>query len=189
MPKIYKNIIVSILIISILFGLIKVFKVEEKIMKHMYPKTYSEYVMRYAEEYQVDPLLVFAVIKVESNFNENVVSNKNAKGAMQLMDTTAKEVAIDIMSDEVFSSDMLFDVETNIKLGTKYLSKLLEKYNKNYYVAVAAYNAGIGTVDKWINDGVIKSDGSDIENIPYKETNNYVRKIIRDYGIYEKLYG
>ena len=64
---------------------------------------------------------------------------------------------------------------------------LLNKYG-NYYVAVAAYNAGPGTVDKWIDKGVIKSDGSDIEQIPYKETNNYVRKIIRDYGIYTNLY-
>lgn len=58
----------------------------------------------------------------------------------------------------------------------------------NFYLAVAAYNAGIGTVDRWIEEGIIKEDGSDIENIPYKETNNYVRKIIRDYEIYEKLY-
>ena len=58
----------------------------------------------------------------------------------------------------------------------------------NYYIAVAAYNAGIGTVDNWINQGIIKADGSDIENIPYKETNNYVRKIIKDYEIYKQLY-
>jgi len=83
---------------------------------------------------------------------------------------------------------MLFDAKTNIKIGTKYLSELLQKYDGNYYLAVAAYNAGIGTVDKWIQEGTIKKDGSDIENIPYKETNNYVRKIIRDYGIYQKLY-
>ena len=53
---------------------------------------------------------------------------------------------------------------------------------------LAAYNAGIGTVDIWIEKGVIKKDGSDIENIPYKETNNYVRKIVRDYKIYQRLY-
>lgn len=64
---------------------------------------------------------------------------------------------------------------------------MLEKYN-NYPVALAAYNAGIGNVDEWIKKGIIKKDGSDIENIPYKETNNYVRKIIRDYRIYRELY-
>ena len=63
---------------------------------------------------------------------------------------------------------------------------LLQKY-ENIELAVTAYNAGIGTVDNWIEKGIIKSDGSDIENIPYKETNNYVRKILRDYKIYRNL--
>ena len=116
------------------------------------------------------------------------MSNSNAKGLMQLMDSTADEVASNIITDTTFESNMLFDAKTNIKIGTKYLSELLQKYDGNYYLAVAAYNAGIGTVDKWIQEGTIKKDGSDIENIPYKETNNYVRKIIRDYGIYQKLY-
>ena len=55
-------------------------------------------------------------------------------------------------------------------------------------LALAAYNAGIGNVNKWIEDGIIKEDGSNIENIPYKETNNYVRGILRDYAIYRNLY-
>lgn len=189
MPRTFKSILVILLIIAILFGLIKVLNIHEVIMKKMYPKTYAEFVTKYAEEYNVDPLLIYAVIRAESNFNESVVSKRNAKGVMQIMDTTAEEVAENIMSDTNFEPNMLFDAEINIQIGTKYLSELLEKYQGNYYVAVAAYNAGIGTVDRWINDGIIKSDGSDIENIPYKETNNYVRKIIRDYGIYEKLYG
>ena len=79
------------------------------------------------------------------------------------------------------------NVDNNINIGTKYLETLLKKYN-NLEVALAAYNAGIGTVDNWINKGIIKKDGSDIEKIPYKETNNYVRKILRDYKIYQKIY-
>ena len=71
-------------------------------------------------------------------------------------------------------------------MGTKYLSILLEKY-QSVELAVTAYNAGIGTVDNWIEKGIIKNDGSDIENVPYKETNNYVRKILRDYKIYSNL--
>ena len=67
------------------------------------------------------------------------------------------------------------------------MSTLLERY-QNKGVALAAYNAGIGTVDNWIEKGVIQSDGSDIENIPFKETNQYVRKILRDYDIYCALY-
>ena len=154
----------------------------------VYKLEYTEYVKKYANEYNVDEYLIYAIIKAESNFKEDVVSNSNAKGLMQLMDSTADEVASNIITDTTFESNMLFDAKTNIKIGTKYLSELLQKYDGNYYLAVAAYNAGIGTVDKWIQEGTIKKDGSDIENIPYKETNNYVRKIIRDYGIYQKLY-
>ena len=160
----------------------------KKILKQVYKTSYSNYVEQYSEENGVDPLMVYAIIKAESNFKEDVVSNSNAKGLMQLMDSTADEVANNIITDTTFESNMLFDAKTNIKIGTKYLSELLQKYDGNYYLAVAAYNAGIGTVDKWIQEGTIKKDGSDIENIPYKETNNYVRKIIRDYGIYQKLY-
>ena len=108
---------------------------------------------------------------------------------MQLMEETASDVAkkanIDIDFENI--KEELLNPGNNINIGTKYLSQLLEKY-KNKEVALAAYNAGIGTVDKWIEEGTIKEDGSDIEKIPYKETNNYVRKILRDYNIYEKLY-
>ena len=58
----------------------------------------------------------------------------------------------------------------------------------NESVALAAYNAGMGTVKEWINEGIIKDDGSNIENIPYNETNMYVRKILKDYQIYKQLY-
>ena len=64
---------------------------------------------------------------------------------------------------------------------------LIQKYEVTE-LALAAYNAGSGNVDKWIDSGTLKSDGSDIENIPYKETNMYVRKILRDYKIYKELY-
>ena len=68
-------------------------------------------------------------------------------------------------------------------MGTKYISILIQKYN-NINLALTAYNAGSGNVDNWINDGTLKSDGSDIEKVPFTETNNYVRKILRDYKIY-----
>ena len=84
--------------------------------------------------------------------------------------------------------------ETKHNVGFCVIDKLAEKYEikvekyKNKELAVAAYNAGIGTVDTWIEKGIIKQDGSDIENIPFKETNNYVRKILKNYEIYNKLY-
>ncbi len=82
----------------------------------------------------------------------------------------------------------LKEPECNIILGTKYFATLLNYYEGNYYLALAAYNAGMGNVTKWINNGIIKEDGSDIENIPYKETNNYIRKVIKNYKTYKELY-
>ena len=173
-----------IVIVFVFFGLMK-----NKILKIMYPKDYKNLVLLYEEQYNVDENLIYAVIKAESNFKSDVVSNKGAVGLMQLMEETAKDVArknniqvdFDNMKDELKKDDI------NIKIGVKYLQTLLEKY-KNKEIALAAYNAGIGTVDNWIEKDIIKADGSDNENIPYKETNNYVRKILRDYKIYNELY-
>lgn len=172
-----------------LFILIFVFLFKDNLLKILYPKTYKEVVSVYEEKYNVEQNLIFAVIKAESNFNKNATSNRNAIGLMQVMEETAKDVAnrnkIEINSDNL--KEELCDVYKNIEIGTCYLSTLIQKY-QNKEVALAAYNAGTGTVDGWIEKGIIQKDGTDIENIPYKETNNYVRKILRDYKIYEDLY-
>ncbi len=177
-------IIIAILIIVVFLGIFK-----NKILKIIYPKTYKEIVSVYSEKYNVEENLVFALIKAESNFNSEAVSHRDAIGVMQIMEETAKDVAnknsIKIENENI--KQELLKIDNNINIGTKYLSTLLEKY-KNKEIAVAAYNAGIGTVDGWIQKEIIKSDGSDIENIPYKETNNYVRKILRNYKLYEELY-
>lgn len=185
--KIKKILIILIVLAIICTLLFDVIKVQNVILKKIYPTKYSEYVYKYAEEYEVDPILVFAIIKAESNFNPNVVSSSNAIGLMQLMDATAEEIA-DKLEINFMKKASLYNPELNIQLGTKYFSDLMKQYNDNYLLALTAYNAGIGNVQKWIEQGIIKEDGSDIENIPFKETNNYVRKILRDYKIYKNLY-
>lgn len=167
------------------FILFKVVELDKIVMKKIYPLKYIEYVEKYAKEYDIDKYLVYAIIKAESNFEEDAKSASNAVGLMQIMEATAVETA-DKMDLNITEED-LFNPELNIKIGLKYFTSLLEKYN-NYNLAIIAYNAGIGNVDKWIQEGTIKADGSDIENVPFKETNNYVRKILRDYEIYKELY-
>ena len=183
--KIIIGTVIVVLIIAILFVLFK-----DKLLKMLYPKTYSEIVSVYAEEYDVEENLIYAVIKAESNFDSSAVSNRDAIGLMQIVEETAVDVAkknnIEINTENI--EEEILDIDNNINIGTKYLSTLLTQYG-NIEVALAAYNAGIGTVNNWIEKQVIKADGSDIENIPYKETNNYVRKILRDYHIYNELYG
>lgn len=188
MNKTLKRILIIIIILIIIFALLfKVFRVQDIVLKKIYPKEYAEYVYKYSEEYEVDPLLIFAIIKAESNFNPNVVSSSNAIGLMQLMDATAEEIATKLNIVYVKKAS-LYNPELNIQLGTKYFSNLLKEYKGNQLLALTAYNAGIGNVKKWIEQGTIKEDGQDIENIPFKETNNYVRKIVRDYRIYKELY-
>lgn len=180
-----KTVIIIILIALIYFLLFKVIKIQDIIYRAVYPKLYSTEVSKYAEEYGVDENLVYAIIKAESNFNEHAVSRSNAVGLMQLMYDTATDIAtiVNIEIDE----EKLLDPDININLGTKYISMLIAKYG-NIEVALASYNAGSGNVDNWIANGTIRADGSNIENVPYNETNNYVRKILRDYKIYSDFW-
>ena len=175
---------IILIIIIIIFG-INYNKIKNMTLRKIYKIDYSEYVERYSEEYQVDKYLIYAIIKAESNFSEEAVSSKGAKGLMQLMQTTAEEIATKI-NIEVTEENIL-NPDININLGTKYISILIQKYG-NIGLSLSAYNAGSGNVDKWIANGTLKNDGSDIENVPYTETNNYVRKILRDYEIYKQLY-
>lgn len=154
------------------------------IIKKVYPLKYSEYVEEYSEEYQVDKYLIYAIIKGESNFDKDANSSKNAIGLMQLLQETADEIGEKIDVENVD----LYNEEINIKIGTKYISDLIKKYDGNINLAIIAYNAGTGNVNNWIKNGVINEDGSDIENVPYKETNMYIRKILRDYKIYKFIY-
>ena len=179
--NIKKVIMVMIIIIGVIIITILINKLTIKIL---YKKDYSEYVSKYSQEYNVDENLIYALIKAESNFEADAVSNKNAQGLMQLMPATAEEVAS--KNDIKLTEKNILEPEININLGTKYISTLLERY-ACVEIALAAYNAGIGNVDKWIDNGTIKADGTDIENIPFKETNTYVRKIMRDYKIYCEL--
>ena len=174
-----KKLLIAVVAIALI--IIVVICIKKLMIKILYKKDYSEYVSKYSQEYGVDENLIYALIKAESNFEETAISNKNAQGLMQLMPATAEEVAN--KNGIELTEQNILEPETNINIGTKYISTLLEKY-ECIEVALAAYNAGIGNVDKWIENGVIKADGSDIENIPFKETNNYVRKIMRDYNIY-----
>ncbi len=186
MKKKTKILIILSIIISIMILLFGILKIQNFILKKIYKTQYSEYVYKYSEQNNIDPLLTFAIIKAESNFNRNIKSKSGAIGLMQLMESTALEEAEEV-NEEIVVTESLYNPEVNIKIGTKYYAKLMKKYD-NYLVALAAYNAGIGNVDNWIEQGIIKQDGSDIENIPFKETNNYVRKIVRDYKIYQELY-
>ena len=180
-----KKITLCIFLTIIILVIINFGNIKNYFLRKIYKIDYKEYVEKYSEEYEVDKYLVYSIIKAESNFKEDSISNKGAKGLMQLMPSTAEEIAkkIEIQVDE----NNILNPQININLGTKYISNLIIKY-KNIGLALAAYNAGSGNVDNWVEKGILDSNGTNLEEIPYVETNNYVRKILRDYNIYKAIY-
>ena len=181
------KIIVAIAIIIAIAISTYIFKPQDYILKIIYKTDYSDYIYKYSEENNLNPYLIFSIIKNESNFNKNIESSSGAIGLMQLMESTAVEMANTINEGNIVK-ESLYNPEINIKIGTSYFTYLLKHYSQNEALALAAYNAGMGNVDNWIKDRTINKDGSNLENIPYKETNSYVRKILRDYKIYKDLY-
>ena len=138
----------------------------------------------------LDPYLVLAVIRTESKFNKLATSSKEAKGLMQIMDSTANELNRSLNLVENEDTLNLYDEVTNISLGCKYLSNLINKYKGNYYLAICAYNAGMGNVDKWISQGIIYYDLESHKNVdlPFSETSDYLYEVISSYKIYRRLY-
>jgi soluble lytic murein transglycosylase len=126
-------------------------------------------------------------MKAESRFDSNALSKKGAKGLMQIMDSTGAWVA-ELSKLEGYTHELLFDPQVNIELATWYMAHLLERYDGNVDLMLMAYNAGSGNVFKWRQDTRYSSDGDTIDQIPFKETREYVKKVKRYYKIYKWLY-
>ncbi len=155
----------------------------------VYPRKYKDIVEQASSIYNVDPNLVYAIIKQESKFNESATSHSGAKGLMQLMDATAYDMARKTDSIDEKEYDV-YDPYTNIFLGTKYISYLISHFEGNYYLAVVAYNAGMGNTKAWLDKEYKAYETfSDVyECIKYKETRNYLNSVIKNYNYYTVLY-
>lgn len=175
-----------IIIILALFGIQKYNSLDigGKIKRNQYPLKYQHFVETYAEKNGLDKYLVYAVIRTESKFDANAVSTSKAKGLMQLTDETGTDCANKLKLMK-YKNELLFDPETNIRLGCFYLKSLIQKYN-SVEIALAAYNGGPGNVDDWI-----KSHGNsktELKTIPFSETEAYVEKVIDTQKMYKSIY-
>jgi soluble lytic murein transglycosylase len=173
-------------IIIILVAVIAVFAIRYYLCNVTYRLSYREIIEKNAAEYNIDEYLLMAMIHTESNFKKDVQSHAGAKGLMQLTDSTAAWVAKE-MNDTDFKIEDLYEPETNIRMGAWYFDNLRSKFGGTALV-LAAYNAGRGNVSEWLNDAIISENGSDYANIPFSETRNYIKKVLREQKIYAFLY-
>lgn len=148
---------------------------------------YKEEIKEYSYKNGIDPFLVAALINVESNYNKDAISSKNARGLMQIGPQTGLW-AMEELGIENYTEDLLFDPATNIKIGTWYLTKLNTEFKGKLDNILAAYNAGSGNVSKWLNDSQYCKDNTNLHTIPFKETEEYVRKVKRQHKIYRIIY-
>ncbi len=151
-----------------------------------YPTVYLP-TIRALSSAHLDPYLAAAIIREESQYDARAVSRVGAIGLMQLMPTTAQSVAQ--RNGGTVARDDLFDQETNIRYGVRYLEQLLGQFNGNLVHAVAAYNAGPPIVTSWIQKFGDKEPDEFVELIPYQETRQYVRRVLRSYREYRRLGG
>lgn len=145
-----------------------------------FPRAFDKDINQQAIKHEINPAWAFAIARRESSFMTDARSPVGAKGLMQIMPNTAKQ-----LKRGSVSRTYLYDAENNIKLGTKYLRKLLDKNKGNQVLATASYNAGPYRVKRWLKN--TKSMPADIwiETIPFKETRNYVKSVLAYQEIYQ----
>ena len=152
----------------------------EAVRRVTHPLEYEGEIRASAQEFGVEPSLVAAVIRTESRFDSEVVSSQGAYGLMQLLPETARFVA-----ERTGIEGDYRDPGTNIRIGTRYLSYLQERYDGDERLVLAAYNSGEGRVDRWVS-----REGFDVDrHIPFAETRDYVENVLEARKVYRELYG
>lgn len=152
-----------------------------------FPRHYAAMISSHSATYRLSEALVLSLTKAESSFRAEVKSHAGAIGLMQLMPATARLTA-GYKEKKPYNPLWLTDPDYNVRLGTKHLRELLDQYQQDTVFALAAYNAGSGAVNRWRKGfGHLERDEF-IENIPYQETRDYVKKIIASIAVYQALY-
>ena len=154
--------------------------------KLAYPLKYEAYITEYAEANGLDPYLVCGVIHTESHFDIEAESRVGAVGLMQIMPDTGEWIAKK-MSMKDYSEAKLKDPETNIRMGCWYLKYLMDRFDGDMTLVLAGYNAGPNRVTQWLEDEKYSQDGK-LTDIPYRETEEYVKKVENAKEMYRSYY-
>jgi soluble lytic murein transglycosylase len=149
-----------------------------------FPVRHIRLIKENAAGHDLDPNLILALIRQESAFQESACSSADARGLMQILPATGRSLAREARMAR-FTVRMLYQPETNIALGTRHLASLLQRYGGRVELALAAYNAGHGRVDRWLQEFGDADVMEFVERIPFSETRGYVRQVLSSKAHYE----
>ncbi|MBI2500042.1 MAG: lytic transglycosylase domain-containing protein, partial [Deltaproteobacteria bacterium] len=154
-----------------------------------YPLPYGKFLFKRADEFDldVDPLFLYAMMRQESHYREDVVSPAGAIGLLQIMPATGRRLAKEADWSD-YRPDWLYDPLTNIELSLHYVGTLSRRFYEKWYLIAAAYNAGEKVIERWLPYRKESEEEELIEMIPYDETRDYVKKIYRNYKAYRWIY-
>lgn len=157
------------------------------VARNFYPLKYGDCVNEFSSQNNLDPYLVYAVIKAESGFDRYALSRKDAIGLMQITETTGQWGA-DKLNLENYKKEDLYDPYVNVRIGCWYLAGLFKEFGGSLDLALAAYNSGSGNVSGWLKDRMISSTGTSLDHVPYKETDQFIKRVKTYYSMYKRLY-
>ena len=158
-----------------------------EILQVIFPLTYWDLIRKHSAARGLDPYLVAALIAQESTFDPAIRSVANAWGLMQIVPATGRRLA-PAVGVRRFTTSMLTSPETNVKIGTLYFSRLVQQFGGTHY-ALASYNAGENRVLRWKAERPGLEEDEFIDDIPFPETQNYVKRILGTAEDYRALYG
>lgn len=156
-------------------------------VRSMFPLSYHDIIKSNCERFDVDETLVYAIIHTESGFDPQARSEAGALGLMQIMPETFHWLQSKLEPQSELADDMLFEPEVNIRYGVYLLSILGKQYDCDV-LQIAAYHAGMGSVDRWLDENVVSKADCSADDIPSRITGHYVRKVERARLIYRGLY-
>ena len=160
----------------------------EQFWELLFPLPFRADLVRQATASDLEPHIVAALVRQESEFNPNVISRKNAYGLTQIVPATGRVLARKA-GIRPFQTSMLFQPATNLRLGTAYLRSLLNQWDGKWEQTLASYNAGKSRVDEWITWGDYQEPAEFVETIPFTETREYVQSVMRNAAAYRRIYG